>query len=154
MTGEKFITVDGIKFHKLTPYDRMEIAEKVRKERRSELEANLKAAQATSEQLMAELEQFDTTFKRLEVMFPYIQSEMGRVDVFERALKRAGSEPRTILENFTPDEDDAFQLAADLCGIKLKKPDETKPPEDTTAYGESGPNPQKPAEESYTQPAT
>jgi hypothetical protein len=142
------VEIDGkpVKFYKLTPYDRAEIATEMYKVRRAAFEANL-AHFEDKNQKSIELEQFDKTFYQQPIMRLHILSDAGQLDVFRRALKTNAGE---ILKDFTPDEDESFELAAQLCGVKLSPKVETKEPEDTTAYGEPSPNPQTPAEDSYS----
>lgn len=156
------VEIDGapVKFHKMTPYDRAEIAESMQKRMRPQLEANLAAAKATPEQLMAELERFDAEFPFRPIMRIHIVTAAGQLDVFRRALKADHSPEKVeeILKKLTLDEDEAEKLAMELCGLKPLPVPQEQPPkegEDNSAYGEDGPkpNPQEPAEESYSTPA-
>src|SRR2546423_4597992 len=150
---------DKRKFHKLTPYDRAEIADALHKKMRIQLEKNLELSKATPEQLMAELERFDTEFPFRPIMRLHIATEAGQLDVFLRALRVIyGTVAESIVKQFSPDEDESYKLAEALCGLKALPPPtpptdptaEKKPDEDNSAYGEVEPvNPPKPAEDSY-----
>lgn len=159
--GVRFIEqdIDGspVKFHKMTPYDRMEVIEKCRKEWWGQREDRLKRAEAKPDQLYTEQEAFDEEFRRRDVILDYIREPAGRVETFMRSLKYSLSEDaaKEALKKFTPDEDGEFALAVQLWGIKLKPIEPPKSAEDNSSYGDPETNPQKPEEESYqTPPAT
>src|SRR5687767_9688926 len=118
--SKRYIEADGHKFYKLTPYDRAEIAEAVRKDRRAKLEASL-ASVKDEAQRTVEMERFDDEFPRRPILREYICTDAGQLDVFTRALRRDLSEDKAkeVLRDFSPDEDEAFELAAGLAGVKL-----------------------------------
>ncbi|HYF33826.1 MAG TPA: hypothetical protein VD994_00940 [Prosthecobacter sp.] len=156
--GQRYVVVniDGEdkKFHKMTPYDRMEVMEAQKKIARAEIEAG--CAKLPAEQAFVELANFDKAFLRSDVIGDYIRSAAGRLDTYRRALEKSYSKEQaeTILRAFTPTEDEELALTFELWGIALPKEEPKKEEKDETAYGEEGPNPQKPAEETYTPPAT
>lgn len=126
MTGKRHITVeiDGhgeTQFHKMTPYDRMDVAETIRTKERSKLEADLKSAGATGVELFKELRAFDDGFDPYGSIYRHVSAPDGTVQTFERALKSYGAEnAKERLNSFTPTEDEAIQLVAELWGVKLK----------------------------------
>lgn len=158
MVGQRHVIrdIDGaeVKFHKMTPYDRMEVAERLRVEKRAKLLAELKEAGATPQELMGEAQQFDNSVNSSLLIFEFIRQPVGCVETFLRALKATnGIDAESILKKFTPDADEEFSLALELWGMKLEPTKPATSEEDTDSYGSNKPaNPQKPEEDSYSTP--
>jgi hypothetical protein len=160
--GKRYIEVevDGElrAFHKLTPYDRADIAEKMRGQMREKLEANISSL--TDEQKAVERDRFDTEFPFRPIMRMHIATDAGQVDVLLRALQKDNSpeKSREILQKFTLDEEETFRLTEGLCGLKPLPQTPNEHADDNSTYGDppgAEPNPQKPEEDSYqTPPAT
>jgi len=154
VTGQRYATrdVDGqsVQFHKMTPYDRLEVAGEARKQARVALKERLAEVQATREETIGELGAFDAQHDHV-FFYSFISSPAGRVQTYKRALGKsyAADKADEILRKLTLTEDEDEALMCELWGIPL--PSKEDEGEET---GPTTPAEKAPETDTYGSPTT
>lgn len=156
MVGERHVERYGLKFAKLTPYDRLELARKFWDQRRATLLKNLKDAQCSREEILGELDKFDSHPATFADFYNAFYTAQTQIDILVKALG-GGTDAESKVRELVMSAEDQFKLVSDIAGVKMEEPQ--KPADESPdiqiagddpaldpnppTYGD--PNPKKPA---------